>query len=158
MTSWNQHPLVDKYDLSSVGAWGCAAAPLGNDLIEAVEMRTNIPIREGYGMTESTCVISYARRENLKRGTVGPLMPNMSAKIVDGELLVKGPNVMKGYLRNPEADIAAFTEDGWMRTGDIARFDDDDLFIIDRVKEVSVSVRGLEWIETDASVRSGHQV
>lgn len=144
MTSWNQHPLVDKYDVSSVGAWGCAAAPLGNDLIDAVEMRTKIPIREGYGMTESTCVISYARRENLKRGTVGPLMPNMSAKIVDGELLIKGPNVMKGYLRNPKADMAAFTEDGWMRTGDIARFDDDDLFIIDRVKEVSVSVRGLD--------------
>ena len=71
-------------------------------------------------------------------------MPNMSAKIVDGELLVKGPNVMKGYLRNPEADIAAFAEDGWMRTGDRARFDGDDLFIIDRVKEVSVNVRGLE--------------
>jgi 4-coumarate--CoA ligase len=77
----------------------------------------------------------------MKRGTVGQMIPNMLGKIVDGELLVKGPNIMKGYLRNSGADKATFTEDGWMKTGDLAWFDDDgDLFIVDRVKEVSVAV------------------
>ena len=61
----------------------------------------------------------------------------MSAKLVDGELLVKGPNIMKGYLRNPKANAQTFTADGWLRTGDICRFDEDgDIFVIDRIKEV----------------------
>jgi long-subunit acyl-CoA synthetase (AMP-forming) len=60
------------------------------------------------------------------------LIPNTSGKIVDGELLLKGPNIIKGYLRNPDANNAAFTEDGWMKTGVVARSDDDgDLFIVD---------------------------
>jgi 4-coumarate--CoA ligase len=133
-----QHPLVDKYDVSSVTAWGCGAAPLGNDLIGLVEKRTKVPVREGYGMTETTCGISSTTQDNSKRGTVGKLLPNMSAKLVNGELFVKGPNIMKGYLRNPVANAEAFTTDGWMRTGDICRFDEDgDIFVVDRVKEVS---------------------
>jgi len=75
---------------------------------------------------------------NLKRGCVGKLLPNMSGKLVDGELWVKGPNIMKGYLRNPNADAETFTKDGWMKTGDVCVFDEDgDMFIVDRVKEVS---------------------
>jgi len=132
-----KHPLVDKYDVSSISGWGCGAAPLGSDLVDLVEKRTNIPILGGYGMTETTCIISVTIEGNQKRGTVGKLLPNMSAKLIDGELLVKGPNIMKGYLRNPAADKAIFTADGWMRTGDICRIDEDgDLFVIDRVKEV----------------------
>ncbi|KIM77172.1 hypothetical protein PILCRDRAFT_825520 [Piloderma croceum F 1598] len=132
-----KHPIIDKYDLSSVKEWACAAAPLGHDLIEAVENRTKIRVIEGYGMTETTCVISACRRETMKRGTVGQMIPNMLGKIVDGELLVKGPNIMKGYLGNSGADQATFTEDGWMKTGDVAQFDDEgDLFIVDRVKEL----------------------
>jgi long-subunit acyl-CoA synthetase (AMP-forming) len=88
-------------------------------------------------MTETTCVISGAAHDSSKRGTVGKLIPNMTAKLVDGELLVKGPNVMKGYLRNPSANAATFTQDGWLRTGDICRIDGDgDIFVVDRVKEV----------------------
>lgn len=147
---WIQHPIIDKYDLSSIKEWACAAAPLGHDLIEAVENRTNIRVIEGYGMTETTCVISACRRETMKRGTVGQMIPNMLGKIIDGELLVKGPNIMKGYLRNSGADKATFTEDGWMKTGDLARFDDEgDLFIIDRVKEVSVAVCFVESNKSD---------
>jgi len=88
-------------------------------------------------MTETTCIICSTPRNNSKRGTVGQLLPNMSAKLVDGELLVKGPNVMKGYLRNPKANAETFTGDGWMRTGDICQIDEDgDIFIVDRIKEV----------------------
>jgi 4-coumarate--CoA ligase len=136
-----QHPLVDKYDLSSVGRWSCGAAPLGNELIDLVEKRTKIPVRTGYGLTETTCTVSMAPLSNLKRGCVGKLLPNMSGKLVDGELWVKGPNIMKGYLRNPNADAETFTKDGWMKTGDVCVFDEDgDMFIVDRVKEVSFCI------------------
>jgi 4-coumarate--CoA ligase len=134
-----QHPLVAKYDLSSVRRWLCGAAPLGGDLIETVETRTKIPIRGGYGMTETTCIISSTTLHMVKRGSVGQLLPNMTAKLVDGELWVKGPNIMKGYLRNPKADAETFTKDGWLKTGDICIFDEDeDMFVVDRVKEVSL--------------------
>jgi long-subunit acyl-CoA synthetase (AMP-forming) len=129
---------VDKYDVSSLDRWSCGAAPLGNDLVDLVERRTKVPIRVGYGMTETTCLISVATRDVTKQGSVGKLIPNMLAKLVDGELFVQGPNIMKGYLRNPKADAETFTDDGWMRTGDVCRFDEDgNIFVVDRVKEVS---------------------
>jgi len=131
-----KHPLVDKYDLSSISKWGCGAAPLSVDLIDLVEKRTQIPMRNGYGMTEA-CPISYSTMATTKPGSVGPLVPNMSAKLVDGELFLKGPNIMKGYLRNPKANKDTFTDDGWMKTGDVCRIDDDgDIFVIDRMKEL----------------------
>jgi 4-coumarate--CoA ligase len=134
-----QHPLVDKYDVSSIKSWACGAAPIGTDLIEMVEKRTRISVRCGYGMTETTCVISIATVDNTKPASVGKLIPNMSGKLVDGELWLKGPNIMKGYLRNPGADAVTFTDDGWMRTGDVCQFDEDgDMFVVDRVKEVSL--------------------
>jgi long-subunit acyl-CoA synthetase (AMP-forming) len=117
--------------------WVSGAASLGHDVIDMVEKRTKIPVRCAYGMTETTCAICFARVDNMKPGSVGMLLPNMSAKLVDGELFVKGPNVMKGYLRNPKANAEAFTADGWMRTGDVCRFDADGVvFVVDRVKEV----------------------
>lgn len=135
-----QHPIVDAFDLSSIRTWGCGAAPLGNDLVDVVEKRTKTGVRGGYGMTETTCVISIAIRANSKQGCVGKLVPGMSAKLVEGELYVKGPNIMKGYLRNPKANSETFTDDGWMKTGDICHIDKDgDLFIIDRVKEVGLT-------------------
>jgi long-subunit acyl-CoA synthetase (AMP-forming) len=89
-------------------------------------------------MTETTSVISIATLDNSKRGSIGKLVPNMSAKLVDGELLVKGPNIMKGYLRNPDADTDTFMKDRWMKTGDVCTFDEDgDIFVVDCVKEVS---------------------
>lgn len=136
-----------------------AAAPLGNDLIDAVEKRTKIPIREGYGMTETTGVICVTRRDNSKRGTVGKLIPNMSAKLEDGELLVKGPNVMKGYLRNKNANKETFTEDGWMRTGDICWFDEDeDIFVVDRKKEVRADGRPSRDMKLRPIPPSAHQI
>jgi len=88
-------------------------------------------------MTETTCVICSTPLDNAKKGTVGILVPNMKAKFVNGELFVKGPNIMKGYLRNPKANAETFTNDGWMRTGDICRIDEDgDMFVVDRIKEL----------------------
>ena len=96
-------------------------------------------------MTETTCVISVATLDITKPGSVGKLIPNMSAKLVDGELFIKGPNIMKGYLRNPVADRDTFTDDGWMRTGDVCRFDENDIFVVDRVKEVSMAYKLALW-------------
>jgi 4-coumarate--CoA ligase len=146
---------VDKYDFSSVTRWLSGAAPLGNDLIETVEKRTKTPVRGGYGVTEATCIISAGTIHVTKRGSIGNLLPNVTAKLVDGELWVKGPGVMKGYLHNPKADAETFTTDGWLKTGDIVVFDEDeDMFIVDRVKEVSLWLyyilyqRG-DWLGTD---------
>lgn len=111
---------------------------MGKDLIDLVEKRTKRAIRGGYGMTETTCATSIAIQGNSKQGCVGKLLPGMSAKLVNGELYVKGPNIMKGYINNPTANSQIFTPDGWMKTGDVCYFDEDgDIFVVDRVKEVS---------------------
>ena len=90
-------------------------------------------------------MIGLATLNVSKRGSDGKLLPNMSAKIVNGELLVKGPNIMKGYLRNPKANAETFTEDGWLKTGDVCVFDEDgDMFIVDRIKEVSLECKMCE--------------
>lgn len=122
---------------------GCGSAPVGDELVEMAEARTKIPIRGCYGLTESTCVVATRAYKNSKQGCVGKLNPNMSAKLVEGQLYLKGPNITKGYLNNPDADKDNFTEDGWFKTGDICRFDEDgDLFVVDRLKEVS-SIRSV---------------
>ncbi|KAF7965136.1 hypothetical protein HWV62_45418 [Athelia sp. TMB] len=142
-----KHPIVSKYDLSSVVAWGCGAAPLGTDLVELVEARTGVKVRSGYGMSETTCVIATTPGWNAKRGTVGTIVANMTAKLIPvggrveadgrGELWLKGPQVMKGYWRNPAATQETFDAEGWMRTGDVCVIDQDgDMFIVDRVKEL----------------------
>ena len=92
-------------------------------------------------MTETTCLIAVANIDVTKQGSVGNLLPNMLGKLVDGELFVKGPNIMKGYLHNPKSNAEAFTDDGWLKTGDVCRFDEDGaMFVIDRVKEVRLSL------------------
>jgi 4-coumarate--CoA ligase len=89
-------------------------------------------------MTETTCAATVETFANPKQGSVGRLLPLMSGKLVDGELFLKGPNIMKGYLRNPKANAEAFTSDGWLRTGDVCSIDKDgNIFIVDRVKELS---------------------
>ena len=108
-------------------------------------------------MTETTCVISFAARSSDKFGSVGKLLPGMTAKLIDGELWVKGPNIMKGYLRNDRANRETFTEDGWMKTGDVCIFDEDgDMYVVDRVKEVIIR---LEFdVERFANVDLAHQI
>lgn len=146
-----KHPLVDQYDLSGIGTVFSGAAPLDEDLAAAVAKRLGCRVSQGYGMTEMSPV-SHAipdDRDDIPVGTVGVIAPNMECRFVDpatgedvgvgerGELLCRGPNVMKGYLNNPDATAVTLDDDGWLHTGDVAVIDSGGLVsIVDRVKEL----------------------
>ena len=111
-------------------------APLGMDTTNWF-LDVGIRIFEGYGMTETSPVISRNTFKQYRAGTVGPVVPNMDTRIAeDGELEVRGPAVFKGYWENPEASAQGFTEDGWFKTGDIGKIEDGFLSITDRKKEL----------------------
>jgi acyl-CoA synthetase (AMP-forming)/AMP-acid ligase II len=152
-----KHPLVAKYDLSSVETIGSGAAPLGADLQRAASERV-APVRQGYGMTETTVAVSGWPQDGagMVDGAVGYLLPNVQARIVDvtsgadlghderGELWVRGPNIMRGYLNAREATDAMLDSEGWLHTGDVALFDSAGrLFIVDRLKEL-IKVKGYQ--------------
>jgi acyl-CoA synthetase (AMP-forming)/AMP-acid ligase II len=145
-----KHPIVDKYDLSNLGMIMSGAAPLSGDLANACAERLGCLVIQGYGLTETSPVTHVTPEDpgRNKPGSIGPLLPNTDARIVDvdsgkdlgenqtGEIWIKGPQVMKGYLNNPEA-TAATIADGWLRSGDIGRADGDGYFyIVDRLKEL----------------------
>jgi acyl-CoA synthetase (AMP-forming)/AMP-acid ligase II len=151
MVALAKHPAVDRYDLSSLKLAMCGAAPLGADVEEAVAKRLGIVIGQGYGMTEvcGASHLSELRPGAVRRGAVGTLVPHMEARIVDpatgrdrgpnerGELWLRGPNVMAGYLDDPDSTAACLDGDRWLRTGDIAYVDDQGYFyIVDRLKEL----------------------
>ena len=146
-----KHPLVANYDLSSLKEMTSGAAPLSAELADTVAKRLNANVCQGYGMTEMSPVTHYNpnRPGHIKRGSIGPAIPNVETMIVDvateaplgknerGELWVRGPNRMKGYLNNPDATAATITPEGWLRTGDIGYIDDEgDFYIVDRLKEL----------------------
>jgi acyl-CoA synthetase (AMP-forming)/AMP-acid ligase II len=146
-----KHPLVDNYDLSSVRIIGCGAAPLGQELEQACASRLGCEIYQGYGLTEvaGACHVNITPVPPEKSGAVGPVLPNTFSKIIDtetaaelgpnekGEVLIKGPHVMVGYLNNDEATHHCIDEEGWFHTGDVGYADDDGYFyIVDRVKEL----------------------
>jgi long-chain acyl-CoA synthetase len=103
-----------------------------------------ITILEGFGLTETTPITNYNRPGNIKIGTVGPPIPKTTMKLSEeGELLIKGPQIMKGYYKNPEATIDTFTEDGFFKTGDIAEIDADGYVkITGRIKDIIVTAGG----------------
>lgn len=144
-----KNEVVLKYDLSSLRIISSGGAPLGSEHIDALHLRVKAPVRQGYGLTETTAGCVYQRLGVSPSGSTGVLVANMECKLVDqegnelgldqpGEILMRGPVIMKGYLNDDKANAETFTHDGWMRTGDIAKFDSKtgEFFIIDRIKEL----------------------
>lgn len=117
----------------------CGSAPLQPKLA-SIFTNAGIPVLEGYGLTECSPVVSVVpfREKDFRAGSVGKLLPSVKAKISgDGEILIKGPNVMLGYYKNEEETKKVFNEDGWLLTGDIGEFTPDGfLKITDRKKEL----------------------
>ena len=157
-----KHPLVNSYDLTSLRAVLSGAAPLDEDLGHAVADRLGCRVVQGYGMTELSPVSHCTPLDGGKRlvGSVAPIgaagwtAANSASRLVDpatgdeigipakglseaGELWFKGPNVMAGYLGNDEATKETIDDDGWLRTGDMARVDSSGcVYIVDRLKEL----------------------
>ncbi|MFF8931756.1 4-coumarate--CoA ligase family protein [Streptomyces longwoodensis] len=149
-----KHPAVARYDLSSLRYVISAAAPLDADLAAACAQRLGLPpVGQAYGMTElspGTHVVPLDAMEEAPPGTVGKLIAGTEMRVVSlddpgkdlgvgeaGEILIRGPQVMKGYLGRPDATEAMIDRDGWLHTGDVGHVDRDGwLFVVDRVKEL----------------------
>jgi acyl-CoA synthetase (AMP-forming)/AMP-acid ligase II len=144
-----RHPLVDRYDLSSLRLLGVGAAPLGADMEQSCAERLGCVTCQGFGMTEAVALIAAGPGDAPRRGSVGRLVPNTEARIVDpdsgadlgagrtGELWVRGPQLMRGYRDRPEATAFTIDADGWLHTGDLCYFDEDGyLYVVDRLKEL----------------------
>jgi acyl-CoA synthetase (AMP-forming)/AMP-acid ligase II len=153
-----KHPLVDKYDLSSLQSIISGAAPLDAGLERACADRLDCEVMQGWGLTETSPVVTtnYNTPHGPRPGSVGVPLPNTEMRVVDpatgvdvsrgetGELLVRGPQVMKGYLNAPEATAAMLDPDGWLHTGDLGTIDEAGyVYVVDRVKEL-IKYKGLQ--------------
>lgn len=156
-----KHPVVDNYDLSSLEYLVSGAASLDGELADAVADRIGASVVQGYGMTETSPVTHSGIPGKAPVASIGPALPNTEYRVVDvadeslpdiplpdgttgpdarsaaGELWIRGPQVMVGYLNNDEATAKTVTPDGWLRTGDIVEQDRDGyIYVVDRMKEL----------------------
>jgi long-chain acyl-CoA synthetase len=152
------NPAAATTDFSSLRICISGGAPMAAELREKFIERTGAALVEGYGLTESSGVVSVNPYNGpVKAGTIGQPVPGTRVRLVDkgdctkdapdgepGELVVKGPQIMQGYWNRPDADLDSFTPDGWLRTGDVAVFDEDGYIrIVDRIKDM-ISVGGFK--------------
>lgn len=146
-----KHPVIANYDLSNLELIMSGAAPLGENLITACCQRLGCVIKQGYGLTETSPVTHMCSEKpaEIKNGSIGQCIPSTECKIVqletgealgirqEGELYIRGPQVMKGYLNRPENTAQTIDQEGWLHTGDIGYADEEGhFFIVDRAKEL----------------------
>lgn len=145
-----KHPRFQEIDFSKLKVTAAGGMALTTETAHAWEEATHCKISEGYGLTETSPVVSTNALSAIKAGTIGTPLPDTEVKVIDengnalpvnepGELCVKGPQVMQGYWQNPEATAQVLTADGWFKTGDIAVIRDDGyLKIVDRKKDMII--------------------
>ncbi len=153
-----KHPAVAQFDLSSVRMVFSGAAPLGEDIARELSEKLGCPVVQGYGMTEASPVTHLSPTSNApwKPGSAGRVVPNTEVKLVDvasgaeaaqgepGELWIRGPQIMRGYLGRPEETADCLDREGWYHTGDVGYVDADGyFFIVDRTKEL-IKYKGLQ--------------
>jgi long-chain acyl-CoA synthetase len=145
------HPKRDEYDTSSVRLFVSGGSALPVEVLRGVGEAFGAKILEGYGLSETSPVATFSRPElPMKPGSIGVPVDGVECRLVNdagevvgvgevGELQITGPNVMKGYWRNPEATAKAIDEDGWFSSGDMAKVDEDGFyFIVDRKKDLII--------------------
>jgi long-chain acyl-CoA synthetase len=158
----------DANPMASVRLGVSGAAALDPDLRRAIAARYGIVLAEGYGLTEASPVVTSGVGHQAPDGSIGLPLPGVLVRLIDrfgedalvgdpGEVWVKGPNVFAGYWDDPEATRAAVTEDGWLRTGDLAVVDDDGfLWLVDRAKDLII-VSGFNVVPAEVeAVLMGH--
>ena len=152
-----RHPMVDDYDISKLRNILSGAAPLPEPVAKACIERHGVTLRQGYGLTETSPVThANGKDREIKNTSVGVVVPNTEYRIVDldtgtdaetrqrGEVWIRGPQVMKGYLNSPEATSDMIDDEGWLHSGDIGYADADGyLFVVDRVKEL-IKYKGMQ--------------